>query len=66
MATKWYPKWVYNVREDVTRNNMKEYDRTTEIFRQKCLEINPDYYKLPLRERMAVRDEAEKILGYRR
>lgn len=61
-----YPSWVYSIREDVTRNNMKEYDRTTKIFRDKCLELNPDYYKLSLRERMAVRDKAEEILGYRR
>lgn len=61
-----YPAWVYSPREDVTRNNMREYDRTTEIFRQKCLEINPNYYGLTLKERMAVRDKAEEILGYRR
>lgn len=62
----YYPKWVYDVREDVTQNNMREYERTKEIFIQKCIEINPDFYKLGLRERMAVRDKAEEILGYRR
>jgi len=61
-----YPAWMYSPREDVTKRNMEEYDRTTEIFQQKCLEINPAYYTLPLRERMAVRDKAEEILGYRR
>ena len=62
----YYPKWVYSPREDVTRENMRQYDRTKELFYKKCEELNPDYYKLGLRERMAVRDEAEKILGYRR
>ena len=61
-----YPSWVYSPRIDVTINNKREYDRTKEIFQQKCLEINPDYYKLGLRERMAVRDKAEEILGFRR
>ena len=61
-----YPKWVYTPREDITRENMRSYDRTKKIFYEKCEEINPDYWKLGLRERMAVADEAEKILGYRR
>ena len=61
-----YPKWVFDPREDITRNNMREYDRTTKIFRDKCLELNPNYYQLSLRERMVVRDKAEEILGYRR
>lgn len=61
-----YPSWVYSIREDVTRANMKAYDHTTEIFRQKCLEIDPDYYSLSLRERMTVKDKVEEILGYRR
>ena len=61
-----YPSWVYDVREDVTKANMREYDRTKKTFYDKCLELNSDYYKLGLRERMVVRDEVEKILGYRR
>lgn len=61
-----YPKWVYSPREDVTRNNMREYDRTKKIFYDKCLELEPNYYKLTLRERQTIRDKAEEILGYRR
>ena len=62
----YYPSWVYSPREDVTKKSMEEYDKTKEIFYKKCEEINPDYYKLSLKERMTVRDEAEKVLGYRR
>ena len=62
----YYPSWVYNPREDVTRENMRQYDRTKETFQKKCEEINPNYWKLSIRERMVVRDEAEKVLGYRR
>ena len=60
-----YPRDVYNIREATTRNNMKEYDRKKEIFYKKCEEIDPDYWKRSLRERMAIRDKAEEILGYR-
>lgn len=26
----WYPKWVYNKREDITRENMRQYDHQIE------------------------------------
>ena len=26
----WYPKWVYDKREDITRENMRRYDRQIE------------------------------------
>lgn len=26
----WYPKWVYDKREDITRENMRRYDRQME------------------------------------
>ena len=63
--TKYYPRWVYNIREDITRANMEAYDKKKEKFYQKCEELNPNYYHLGLRERMAIQDKAEGILGYR-
>ena len=41
-----YPKWVYSPREDVTRNNMKEYDATTEISKNdaQMIDVNTVYY----------------------
>ena len=66
MSSQWrYPKEVFSAREDVTRNNMKEYDRKRNLFFQTLLEINPDYYNLGLKDRIKVRENAEAILGYR-
>ena len=64
--SKYYPSWVYCSRVDVTIENKKQYDKTKEIFDKKCEELAPNYWSLPLRERMKVRDKAEEILGYRR
>lgn len=66
MSYPSYPRWVYSPCENVTRENMRQYDRTREIFRKKCEEVCPDYYKLNLRERMKVKDQVEEMLGYRR
>lgn len=60
-----YPREVFSPREDVTQNNMKEYDRKRDMFFRKCLEIDPDYYSLGLKDRMIVREKAEEILGFR-
>lgn len=54
-----YPKWVFNIREDVTRENMRIYDKQQELLRQKCLEINPNYYSLGFREKRAIRERAK-------
>lgn len=57
-----YPRWVYTAREDVTRENMRLYDKRQEQINKKCVEINPDYYKLGLRERRAIREKAKTLV----
>ena len=59
----WYPDWVYNVREDVTRRNMDLYDQQQAAIRSRCQEINPEYYSLPWLDRMEVFTQARKDLG---
>ena len=59
-----YPSYVYSPREDVTRNAMREFDIKKKKFYEKCLEINPNYYKLGIRERLDVRGKAETELGF--
>lgn len=56
---KWYPPEVFHINEDVTRRNMKAYDALKRRIEKRCLEINPDYYKLGLRERSKIRKQAE-------
>lgn len=55
----WYPKEVYGINETVTRENMRKYDEYQKRLRAKCLEINPNYYSLGLRERMDVLAKAK-------
>lgn len=59
----YYPKYVYNIREDITRANMRAYDQKQKEIEKKCLEINPDYYKCTLRDRMETRQRAANLLG---
>lgn len=50
-----YPNWVYNRNEDITRRNMKAYDKRQREIEKRCLEINPNYHKLGLLERSNLR-----------
>ena len=59
----YYPKYVYNVREDITRANMRAYDQKQKEIDNKCLEINPNYFKCNLRERIEIRQRAADMLG---
>lgn len=54
-----YPPEVYCIREDVTRENMRKYDEYQKRLRAKCLEIDPNYYSLGLRERLDVKAKAK-------
>lgn len=56
----YYPKEVFSYREDVTRANMREYEKRQRQLEEKCLEIDPNYYHLGLRQRMEIRTQAEK------
>lgn len=51
---RWYPDWVFNINEDITRRNMAEYDRKRDKVPAKCREINPDYDNLPSREKYKI------------
>lgn len=62
-SAHWYPDWVYNVREDITRANMDLYDRQQAQIEARCLEINPNYHTLPWLDRMDVCTQARKDLG---
>ena len=55
MMSNWYPNDVYNIREDVTRKNMKDYDHRQNKLLRECLKLEPDYYGKTIKERMAIR-----------
>lgn len=55
----WYPKELFRINEDATKRNKKAYDDLQKRIEKRCLEINPDYYKLGLLERSNIRKQAE-------
>lgn len=59
-----YPKWVYTPREDVTRENMRQYEEMYNKWYDKLYELYPDYPEKSLRERIRIREEIDKIMGY--
>lgn len=59
MKIKRYPKWVYDCRVDITRENMRKYDERQEKIYKRCLELAPDFHKLGLRQQVAIRDKAK-------
>ncbi len=58
-----YPKECFHINEDVTRRRMKAYDRWLNRLHAKCLEISPDYERLPLRDRLDIHRAAERMIG---
>ena len=58
---KYYPKEVFNIREDITRANMARYDAAQAKIEKAILEKFPDYYKMSFRERHEIRAEIREI-----
>ena len=54
-----YPREICTANEDVTRTNKAEHDARRKAFYAECERRNPDYWKLSLRERAAIRREIE-------
>jgi len=55
-----YPRAVFSVREDVTRENMRAYEAKRDQFYKKCEELFPDFWSLPFRERMEIKKLVEE------
>ena len=64
LRSKYYPKEVYNINENITRENMRKYDKMRDNWYNKALELFPDYFKRGLRERLEIGKEVDKAVGY--
>lgn len=61
MYYKYYPKEVFNIREDITRENMRRYDAAQVQIEKALLAKYPDYYSMPARQRWNIRREIDEI-----
>ncbi len=59
-----YPSWVFSIRTDITAENMKKYDRMKKKWYETAEKLFPDYHKMNLRERLAVKDQIDKAAGF--
>ena len=40
MGSNWYPQWVYDKREDITRENMKQYESELTDIKGRLRDLN--------------------------
>lgn len=59
-----YPKELFSIREDATRNNLAEHDRKRQAWYDAAEKLYPDYFKRELRDRLALRETINKYVGY--
>ena len=57
----YYPKEVFNIREDITQKNMRRYDASQAKILAAILERYPNYNNMSLNERYAIREEIREI-----
>lgn len=56
----YYPREVFNINMDITRANMREYDKKREREVNSYLAINPNYFKLDARTQYEIRKQAKE------
>lgn len=62
MYNKYYPMKVFSIDEDRTRRNMRVYDEWEDKVYAECVNRNPDYCEMNLRERYDLRKEVMKAI----
>lgn len=62
---KYYPKWVYDIREDVTRQNKAKYDKAIDDWYDKAEELYPNFYNMTAGKLEAIH-HVNKVMGYAR
>lgn len=61
----YYPPEVFSINEDITRRNMREYDRRRDAYYKGLHEFCPEYRSLTGRERYIKVREYEQRTGAR-
>lgn len=56
----WYPKELFSIREDITRENIRRYEKEQKRIQDECFKRYPNYINMSCRERIAIREEIKK------
>jgi len=56
----YYPSYVYNMNEDVTRENMRKYDAMQRKIYDTIYKRYPNYSELNLREQYEIREQIKE------
>lgn len=59
----YYPSYVYNINENITQLKMKAYEDQQKKIEEKCLEIEPNYWRKNCKERYLIKEKAKEMLG---
>lgn len=63
-SRRYYPPELFSVNEDQTRRNIREYDRKYNLWHQTAERLYPNYYTMPIRERIAARATIDAATGF--
>lgn len=66
LNSRYYPREVYNRREDVTRENMRRYDANIKKWYDTAERLYSNFYKLKGAEKAAAAAEVDRAAGFTR
>lgn len=66
LNSSYYPREVYNPREDITRENMRRYDANINKWYDIAEALYPNFYALKGAEKEAAAAEIDRAAGFTR
>lgn len=66
LNSRYYPREVFHINENVTRENMRKYDENIEKWYDIAEKLFPDFYKLKGKEKEIAENRINEIAGFRR
>lgn len=60
----YYPKEVFHPNIEVTKENMRQYDKCLLRLEEEILKKYPNYHEMNLRDRMIIRKEVQATMKW--
>ena len=64
LTAKYYPREVYSINENVTRENMRKYDENINEWYDLAEKLYPNFYRLPREEKEKAAKNVDQTIGF--
>lgn len=64
LTSKYYPREVYSINENITRENMRKYDENINKWYDVAEKLYPNFYKMSREEKAIAEKAIDQTVGF--